>query len=241
MTPDTRQKSEVPEDWIAIAELARRAAVTRATIHHYVKVGLLPSPIKTNSRMAYYDPRWVERIELIRELSEKRFLPLAVIKRMLDEEGADVGRDLDRVDRSLLEDRAQRRTLTREDLLERHPIGEEVFDVLLERGLLAPHDGLFSQEDAQIVACVHQMREAGLNEGLDLKPERMGIYVTRLAELIDREFAIFNTNVLGKRSVEDVARLARVGIRLSSRILASLHSRMLLDRIEEMGGADRRR
>ena len=36
--------------------------------------------------MAYYPPEYVERIELIKRLQEKRFMPLRVIKGTLDED-----------------------------------------------------------------------------------------------------------------------------------------------------------
>ena len=36
--------------------------------------------------MAYYPPDFVERIRLIKQLQEERFMPLRVIKRMLDDD-----------------------------------------------------------------------------------------------------------------------------------------------------------
>ncbi len=69
---------------LSIGELMSRTGVTRATVHHYADLGLLPLAARPNRRMAYYDPACVERIELIQDLQSKRFLPLSVIKRILD-------------------------------------------------------------------------------------------------------------------------------------------------------------
>ena len=54
------------------------------TIRYYLQEGLLPPPIKTGKTMAYYDPECVERIKLIKRLQRERFLPIEVIRRLID-------------------------------------------------------------------------------------------------------------------------------------------------------------
>ena len=54
--------SDMATEGIKIGELVRQAGVTRATVHHYVREGLLPQPIKTSRNMALYDPSCVERV-----------------------------------------------------------------------------------------------------------------------------------------------------------------------------------
>ena len=51
---------------------------------HYLREGLLPEPVKTSRNMAYYPPEFVERIRLIKQLQEERFMPLRVIRDLLD-------------------------------------------------------------------------------------------------------------------------------------------------------------
>ena len=81
-----------PENLIRLSELARRSGVPTATIKHYVREGLLPGPaLRTGRTMAYYDPALVGQVKAIKELQRKRFLPLPVIKEVLD--GADPYRD----------------------------------------------------------------------------------------------------------------------------------------------------
>ena len=43
-----------------------------------------PEPVKTSRNMAYYPPEFAERIRLIKQLQEERFLPLRVIRELLD-------------------------------------------------------------------------------------------------------------------------------------------------------------
>ena len=66
-----------------MSEIARRAAVAPSTIKFYMSQGLLPKPVKTSRNMAYYDRSTVERVKLIKELQEKAFLPLHVVRRIL--------------------------------------------------------------------------------------------------------------------------------------------------------------
>ena len=42
--------------------------------------------MRTSRNMAYYPPDYVERIQLIKRLQEDRFMPLRVIKGMMDED-----------------------------------------------------------------------------------------------------------------------------------------------------------
>jgi DNA-binding transcriptional MerR regulator len=75
-----------------IGELAEATGVSTQTIHYYLREGLLPPPIKTARNMAYYGPDHIEDIRLIKELQEKRYLPLSVLKLVLGakREGKDV-------------------------------------------------------------------------------------------------------------------------------------------------------
>lgn len=231
MIPDTRQTGR-PEGWVPIGELARQAGVTKATIHHYVQMGLLPKPVKTNPRRAYYDPAWAKRIRFIKQLQEKRFMPLSAVKRLLADSGEE---GLRLVDRTLLEEFGQRRRFSQEELLAAYPVGEEVFRRLVGIGLLTPREGEYCEEDARVLQAVASMREAGLDERVGFAPEELRLYVEEINRLIDREFELFNRTVLGNVPPKEVARLARVGIRFSSEILGSLHYRRLMERLEGMG------
>ncbi len=68
-----------------MSDLVRRTGLDRQAIHFYINKGLLPRPLKTKRNMAYYDESYVERIRLIKELQLKRFLPLDIIKQIIDQ------------------------------------------------------------------------------------------------------------------------------------------------------------
>ena len=94
-----------------ISELAAAAGVPVATVRHYLREGLLPEPEKTSRNMAYYPPELVGRIQLIKQLQEDRYLPLKVIRELLESGDGDPDRLRALIE---LEDRILERTLAGE-------------------------------------------------------------------------------------------------------------------------------
>lgn len=68
-----------------ISDLVERTGVPRASVHHYVKLGLLPDPERAAANQFLYDDRHVRGLRLIRLLRERRGLPLEEIKSILPE------------------------------------------------------------------------------------------------------------------------------------------------------------
>jgi DNA-binding transcriptional MerR regulator/tetratricopeptide (TPR) repeat protein len=77
-----------------MAELARRSGVTRETIHFYLREGLLPRPEKGGRTVAYYGEEHIDRLRTIRRLREEKYLPLAVIRRLLESPATTAERDV---------------------------------------------------------------------------------------------------------------------------------------------------
>jgi DNA-binding transcriptional MerR regulator len=104
------------QELLKISELSEQSGVPVATIHHYLREGLLPEPVKTSRNMAYYPPEFVERLRVIKQLQEERFMPLKVIRELLDRGDADPDRLRamiemeDRILSSALEGRSVRAT-----------------------------------------------------------------------------------------------------------------------------------
>ncbi|MFN2595036.1 MAG: TetR family transcriptional regulator [Actinomycetota bacterium] len=68
-----------------ISDLVERTGVPRASVHHYVRLGLLPDPEHAAANQFLYDERHVRGLRLIRLLRERRGLPLEEIKSILPE------------------------------------------------------------------------------------------------------------------------------------------------------------
>jgi DNA-binding transcriptional MerR regulator len=115
-----------------MAELARASGVSRDTIHYYLREGLLPKPIKGGRTVSYYDDSHLERLRLIRRLRDEKYLPVAVIRRLVEAgPGGPHDRDLDTLADVLSIDP----TLGREQLIT-DIVDEETTRVALELGLL---------------------------------------------------------------------------------------------------------
>ena len=65
-------------------ELVKRTGVSREMIHHFARKGLLPPIEKPSPNQAIYNHEHVERILLIKKLQEKHFLPLSLVKKILE-------------------------------------------------------------------------------------------------------------------------------------------------------------
>ncbi|MCC6558735.1 MAG: MerR family transcriptional regulator, partial [Polyangiaceae bacterium] len=92
--PDTPSRRSGPRS-MRMAELSARSGVPRETIHFYLREGLLPRPAKGGRTVAFYGPEHLDRLRTIRHLREEKYLPLAVIRRLLDSPAAAAERDLD--------------------------------------------------------------------------------------------------------------------------------------------------
>jgi DNA-binding transcriptional MerR regulator len=153
---------------LKISELAEAADVPVATVRHYLREGLLPEPVKTSRNMAYYPPEFAERIRLIKQLQEERFMPLRVIRELLDAANGDVERlralaetgDV-LVSRVLAPDAAR---TPEGEVLERFEIPERALRRLTEVGVLTPDERGYSPSDVRIVEAVSRFRAAGWNE-----------------------------------------------------------------------------
>lgn len=69
-------------------ELETRSGVGRETIRFYIREGLLPEPARAARNSASYSEAHITRLNLIKRLQEERFLPLAVIRGLLDGDDA---------------------------------------------------------------------------------------------------------------------------------------------------------
>lgn len=66
-----------------LRELVNRTGVSRETIQFYLREGVLPKPRKRGRGQADYGEHYIELIEFIKDLQDKHFLPLAVIKKVI--------------------------------------------------------------------------------------------------------------------------------------------------------------
>jgi len=66
-----------------IRELVKRTGVPKETIHFYIREGLLRKPRKSSINVTEYNERYVEQIQLIKDLRDNYYLPIPEIKKII--------------------------------------------------------------------------------------------------------------------------------------------------------------
>jgi DNA-binding transcriptional MerR regulator len=143
MSTTARGATEVSRDrpshdrpLLKISELAERSGVSAGTIRHYLREGLLGGEegiVRTSRNMAYYPPELTERIELIKRLQEERFMPLRMIKVVLEEDPEHVRALVELEDRILeraLAGAEERGRTSAKEVRERYEIPRNVLERL---------------------------------------------------------------------------------------------------------------
>lgn len=67
----------------AMSELVSRSSVPAATVRYYLRLGLLPPPVRTTSNRHLYGEAHVQALRLVRLLQERRGLSLAQVAEVL--------------------------------------------------------------------------------------------------------------------------------------------------------------
>jgi DNA-binding transcriptional MerR regulator len=217
---------------LKISELAERAEVPVATVRHYLREGLLPQPVKTSRNMAYYPPEFVERIRLIKQLQEERFMPLRVIRDLLEREDAEPERLRAMID---LEDRILTRALAGErerapvdEVRGRYDVPQEVLDRLAEVGVLTPDKSGYSPSDVRIVEAISRFRAGGYDESLGFTVYDTLRYTRALEPLVAEEVQVLGERLAGDVEPERAMEIVEAGMGPLNDLIAALHTKLLV-------------
>ncbi len=78
-----KKKEPARDNLLKVSQVSRATGVSTSAINYYVRIGLLPPPVKTHRNMAYYDPSYIQMINYIRRLQVQKHLPLEKIKEIM--------------------------------------------------------------------------------------------------------------------------------------------------------------
>ncbi|MBO6936028.1 MAG: MerR family transcriptional regulator [Deltaproteobacteria bacterium] len=225
--PETDEETTDEVERVKMSKLARMSGVPAATIKHYVKEGLLPEPQRTSRNMAYYPVSLVPRIRAIKELQSTRYLPLKVIKEVLDEAAA-TGITLGQAVEAVLRRQAGDEFKTREELLEAGvPKGQlEAFESfgLVE---MVERDGKqgFTGDDLSLLRVLGSARRAGITQEM-LPYTILQPYMKAVRDLAELELDLFEKGV-APHAGDELQHLVLVASELSERLVVVLRRKML--------------
>jgi DNA-binding transcriptional MerR regulator len=210
---------------LKMSELAQRSGVSAGTIKHYLREGLLGE-----GEGVVRTPGYVERITLIKRLQEDRFMPLKVIKGMLDE---DPDRALalveleDKIIERALERRESART-SQSDIQERYDLPQVVLDRLAEIGVLTPTARGYDADDVAIIEAMVRFRAGGYDEALGFTVYDTLRYREALQPLVEEEITTMLGRLAGEVEPDRAADIIASGTEPLRELLGAMHSKLML-------------
>ena len=223
-----------PDGMLKISELAERSGVSAGTIKHYLREGLLgegDDVVRTSRNMAYYPPAYVDRIRLIKRLQEERFMPLNVIKRVLDDEPERAARIVELEDRILERAVTARETagrVSRREAVERFGVPEPVLERLEEIEVLSPNRRGYDADDVAIIEAIARFRAGGYDEALGFTVYDTLRYRDALEPLVAEEVRTLLERLAGEVAVERALEIIASGAEPLRDLVGAMHAKLLL-------------
>ncbi len=229
------------EPTVKMSVLARMSGVPAATIKHYVNEGLLPQPTRTSRNMAYYDVSLVPRIQQIKEIQRTRFLPLKVIKEVLDESA--LGSPEETVTAAIARAMTQGSASdvrTKDELIAAGMPAKQL-SWLKDAGIVRPVSGekteSYTGDDLELLRVLGASRKAGITPEM-LPVTILGEYVQAMQALVRIELRMFREGVM-PRAGQDLAQVTEAATLLSEKLVVLLRRKMLLPILEELVNGER--
>ncbi len=223
-----------PASLLKMSALARASGVPAATIKHYLREGLLPPEHVIRGRnVAYYHPALVERVRAIKELQRTRFLPLKVIKGVLEGEiGHSDAVTAEAIGRVLAEGTSSR---SRAELLAAG-MPEAQLDYFCAIGAVVPDraggEERYVGDSLALLQILGAARRAGLTEHM-LPVEVLEPYMKAVAEIVRTELRLLRECVV-PHAGRHLPGLVEAGAKLSEQMILLLRRRMLLPTLREL-------
>ena len=220
-------------------ELEKASGVGRETIRYYIREGLLPEPDRASRNSASYTDGHVTRLRAIKRLQEERFLPLAVIRSLLDGEAGDrwlapaAFPMLDALLAARLEAGGMARVPVARVTAE---LGSDArtIDEHAATGMISiDADGMMSARDAGILATIKELGDIGFTEELGFNGEQMRFYVDFVEWVTTQEMRLFLQGTAGQVGEAQALDMAERGVSVINDLLSQLRTRALLRKLSE--------
>lgn len=226
-------------------DLEQRSGVGRETIRFYIREGLLPEPERMGRNSARYNDQHVIALTAIKRLQEERYLPLSVIKAILNaddtraeyEAVGPIAAQLPSLEADLHARLAARLRPdeTPESLCARLDVPVEMIDDLVRVGMVRAAMGADGQrtilgEDIAIAEICIAMHASGFTPERGFTADTWHFYLEFVDWLASEEIKLF-TRHIDPKADEDLAGRAERGIALGNEMLGLLRTRALLARL----------
>ena len=218
---------------LKMSELSERSGVSTGTIKHYLREGLLGQGagiVRTSRNMAYYPPEFVERIRLIKRLQEERFMPLRLIRSMLDQDPERARAMVELEDRIL--ERAvaaqERGRVSRTEVRRRYDLPDNVLRRLEELEILTPNSRGYSRDEVNIIEAISRFRAGGYDERIGFTVYDALRYRDALEPLVEEEVSTLLGRLAGEVDPDRAAEIIAAGAEPLRDLIGAIHSKLLL-------------
>ncbi len=219
-------------------DLEKASGVGRETIRYYIREGLLPEPARASRNSASYSDDHVARLKAIKRLQEERFLPLAVIRTLLEEDTSDrwLAPDafpmLDAMLAVRLSESGAR--ISAAELVESLGLDQKAIDENVAIGMISlAADGTISARDAAIMRTLAGMSEIGFDDTLGFTSNDMRIYLDFVEWVTTQEMRLFFDHTAGQVGEARALDMAERGVSAVNDLISQLRTRALLRKLGE--------
>ncbi|MEY2883251.1 MAG: hypothetical protein RL490_975 [Pseudomonadota bacterium] len=221
-------------------DLEKASGVGRETIRYYIREGLLPEPDRASRNSASYSEAHVTRLKAIKRLQEERFLPLAVIRTLLDAEDGDrwlapqAFPMLDAMLAARLEAEGGNARVPVADVIAQLEITDrEIADQQGIGMISVAGDGTIAARDAAILKTIHELSDIGFSEELGFRGDRMRFYIDFVEWVTTQEMRLFLEHTAGRVGEAQALDMAERGVAVINDLLSQLRTRALLRKLGE--------
>ena len=217
---------------LKMSELAERSGVSAGTIKHYLREGLLGSEdtiLRTSRNMAWYAPELVERVKLIKRLQEERFMPLRLIRGVIESDPERM-RALIALEDRILEQAAAAQESARmsaADVGRRFDVPRNVLERLAELEVLSPTSRGYDADDIAIIKAISRIRAEGYDEALGFTVYDTLRYRKALGPLVEEEVRTLLERLAGEVEPDRAAEIIASGAEPLRELIGAMHSKQL--------------
>jgi len=224
-------------------ELEAKTGVGREAIRFYIREGMVPQPEKPKRNVADYSEVHVSRVKLIKELQEKRFLPLKLVKAVLESEDTDALVATGGVPGveyflpALLDSTpAENRSLA--DISAASGFSKEQIRGFAKiNAITIAADQTLDFRDSAIVEAWGRASAAGFDLERGYNTEFLANYVSAMEQLAIFEVDRFMKRIGKAISGEEAAAIGVEGVREANQLLTLLHTKFILKTLNDRAGA----
>jgi DNA-binding transcriptional MerR regulator len=232
---------DVASGRLKMSELAERSGVSTGTIKHYLREGLLGTEddvLRTSRNMAYYPEGFVERIRLIKRLQEERFMPLRVIREVVNDDPERAARVIELEDRILERavEAGEAARVSRRAVHTTYDLPRIVLARLEELGVLTPNSRGYDADDVAIIEAISRFRAGGYEEAIGFTVYDTLRYREALAPLVQEEVAVLLARLAGEVEVERAVQIISSGVEPLRELIGAMHSKLLLAELRRQRG-----